>query len=121
MTHGNPVTKISEVNKGIALLDQALAKDQNNYVIRIVRINNSLSLPGFLGRANKAKLDLEFLVELFKQIDAPADARGEVYLKLGRILVKENKKVEANIYFKQAIDADSNSEWSKQARIAIND
>lgn len=117
----NPVSKISDVNKGIAQLDQAVSKAEDNYVIRIVRVNNSLALPGFLGRADKTKPDLEYSLNLFKRIEVPVEARAEVYFQMGQVLVKENKQDEAKIYFKQAIDVAPSSEWAKKAQEALND
>lgn len=117
----NPISKISAVNKGIAQLDQALTKAQDNFVIRIVRVNNSLALPGFLGRAGKVKPDLEHLLNLFKHTEAPIDVRAEVYFKMGQVLIEEDKRDEAKTYFKQTIKVDPTGEWAKQAQAALND
>ncbi len=117
----NPVSKISDVNKGIAQLDQAVSKAEDNYVIRLVRINNSMALPVFLGRGGKVKPDLEYLLNLYKHVEAPIEDRAEVYFKMGQILVKEDKNEEAKTYFKQAIVTAPNSEFAKQAQEALND
>ncbi len=117
----NPISKISDVNKGIAQLDQAVSKAEDNYVIRLVRINNSMALPGFLGRGGKVKPDLEYLLNLYKHVEAPIENRAEVYFKMGQVLVKEDKNEEAKTYFKQAIETAPSSEWAKQAKEALND
>lgn len=116
----NVMTKISEVNKGIALLDKAVANEKDNFVIRIVRINNSLALPSFLSQENKAKQDLIYLVALFKRVNAPPDVLGEVYYKLGQLLAKEGDSTQSAFYFKQTIQTAPQTDWAKLAQEALN-
>jgi tetratricopeptide (TPR) repeat protein len=117
----NFLSKISEVNKGIALLDKAVANEKDNVVIRIVRVNNSLALPGFLSREKKAKQDLNYLVELFKHVEATPEELGEVYYKLGQLLAKASDNTQSAVYFKQTIQASPQTNWAKLAQEALND
>lgn len=117
----NVLTKISRTNKGLAMLDKAVAKDKKNIVIRLVRINNSLALPDFINRQDKAKKDLLFLVDLFqKENIGNADAKGEVYLKLGLLLKEEQKTEEAKEYLNKVIQIAADSTWAEQAKDALD-
>ncbi len=116
----NPVTKISYANKGITLLDKAVSKDKDNVVIRVIRMNNSLALPGFLGRSEKVKPDLEYSLKLFNTTEVPAETSSEVYLKMGQLLLEQGEKEQAQAYFKKAIEIAPNSVWAQQARDAMN-
>ena len=119
----NVFTKISEANKGIALLDKAVAKERENIVIRIVRVNNSLALPEFMGRQERAEKDLFHLAMLFDSDKnaGNAAARGEVYLKLGEMLKRQDKLEQAEIYLNKAIDAAPGLQWAQQAQDALHD
>ncbi len=116
----NFFTKTSNVNKGVALLDKAVAKDKDNPVIRLVRINNTLALPEFLNRIGKVKTDLNYLLKLFERIEARAVVQSETYYLMGQELRKNKKAKEAQGYLQQAVDVDPEGEWAKKAKAALN-
>jgi hypothetical protein len=70
----NFFTKLSEVNRGMNLIDKAIGKEPNNCVIRLVRAHNSLSLPDFLNRKPIAKQDFLLVQKLFTKDPTILDA-----------------------------------------------
>jgi tetratricopeptide (TPR) repeat protein len=117
----NVMTKISEANRGMALIDQAVNNDKDNYIIRLVRANNSMAVPKFFGRMDKAKEDLEYLVLLFKRETVPTILQSETYYLLGGVLNKQDNKAQAKVYWQQAIQAAPESVWAKKAQGELND
>lgn len=80
----NVFTKMEEANRGFNLLDKAVVLDPNNAVLRVLRINNSLQVPDFLGRKRIVKPDFakieQLLAENPNQLDPEtvADVRKKV-------------------------------------------
>lgn len=81
----NVFAKISIVNQGIKMMDEAVAEAPDNIVVRMVRANNSLELPEFLKRKNMAKKDFQYLKMLITKpsTDVEPDIRAEVFYQLG--------------------------------------
>ena len=104
-------------------MDKAVARDKENIVIRVVRINNSLALPEFMGREEGAGKDLLYLVALFERDKNAGNAavRGEVYLKFGKMLKQQEKPEQAIAYLNKAIEAAPGSQWAQQAQNLLND
>lgn len=114
----NPLTKMNYVNEGIRLLDRAVDRDPNNIIIRFVRINNSLSLPGLFKRKKVAKNDLFYLLELSRERrnDFTQEMLAEIYFHLGEIYKSEGESTKANDYFKRVVDIAPDSKWAKQTK-----
>lgn len=112
----NVITKVSEVNKGIALIDKAVRQAPDDITVRMVRMTNSLSLPGFFGRAPKAREDLVYLHGvLAKQTLLPV-ASAEICYRLGDIVQGEGDQQQATKLFDEARRYAPDSEWGKLAQ-----
>ncbi|MBI2838092.1 MAG: tetratricopeptide repeat protein [Acidobacteria bacterium] len=55
--------KVESLNKGFILLDQAVAKSPDNYLVRMVRGFNSLGIPDLFSRGKYAIEDFEYLLK----------------------------------------------------------
>lgn len=118
----NFFNKLPETNAGIATLDKAASKDKNNVAIRLLRANNSLLLPAFIGRREMVKPDLAHIITLLpQQPEITAISRSEIYLKMAQELIHENKTAEAQPFLQQAIDAAPESRWAKDAQALLHD
>jgi tetratricopeptide (TPR) repeat protein len=101
----NFLTKLSEVNRGLNLLDQAISQDPDNIIIRLIRGHNALNLPSFLNRKHIAKQDFlaaEKLVSTGK-ITLDPDTEANIYYQLGIISKLEQQTTLAKSYFAKAI------------------
>jgi len=70
----NIFTKMGDANRGFNLLDKAVATDPENVIVRVIRINNSLQAPDFLGRKRIAKQDMTKLEQILSQNPNSLDA-----------------------------------------------
>jgi tetratricopeptide (TPR) repeat protein len=112
----NVMTKMSEVNKGTALIDKAVRLAPDDITVRMVRMTNGLALPGFFGRAPKAREDLVYLHGLLaKQTLLPATS-AEICYRLGDIVQGEGDKQQATTFFEEARRYAPDSEWGKLAQ-----
>ena len=113
----NVLTKISNVNKGIKMMDQAVARLPENIAVRMVRANNSLDLPESFHRKEIAKKDFQHLETLIikPSSDIEPDIKAEVFYQLGKFYQREGNILLAREYFKKAVNASSNSQWGKES------
>jgi tetratricopeptide (TPR) repeat protein len=111
----NVVTKVSRVNKGVALLDKAVRGAPQNVVVRMVRANNSIDLPGFFGRRERALEDLGFLHERFAELTMAPNTAAEVSLKLGELVLEDGDSERARALFEEAQRLAPGSVWAEQA------
>jgi len=63
----NMFTKMADANRGFNLLDKAVSLDPNNAILRVLRINNSLQAPDFLGRKRMVKSDFAKVEQLLTE------------------------------------------------------
>ncbi|MCF6204423.1 MAG: hypothetical protein L3J59_12285 [Methylococcaceae bacterium] len=117
----NPLTKMSSVNKGIALVDKAIVKDKDMVINRLIRVYNSLSLPGFFKRENKIKPDLDYLIDLIQRKETPLAIKSEINYLMGEFLINENERTQSTVFLEQAIRIDPKGTWAKKAQELIND
>lgn len=87
--------KVESLNKGFMLLDQAVAKSPDNYLVRIVRGFNSLGIPELFSRGKYAIEDFEYLL---KRMEAepkfvPAGTVPRIYYGL-TLAYRRNKQPE---------------------------
>lgn len=79
--------KLSTLNKGVALMDEASAAAPDDAQVRLVRALTDQSLPFFAGRRKKAQDELCALAEILEHDSkrlAPAD-RQRLFLNAGRV------------------------------------
>lgn len=117
----NILTKISNVNKGIKMMDQAVARLPENIAVRMVRANNSLDLPKFFKRKEIAKKDFQHLETLIVKPSSniAPDIKAEVFYQLGKFYKREGNILLAREYFKKAVNASPNSPWGKESERSL--
>jgi tetratricopeptide (TPR) repeat protein len=109
----NVTAKVSNVNKGVALLDKAVRRDGNNVGIRMLRGNNALGLPDMFERKPVAKEDFTFIASRLE-----ASGHGdpvllaEVYFKLAGL---DGDTTKRTAYLTKAKDAAPGSPWGQKA------
>nr|VFK63160.1 MAG: Tetratricopeptide repeat [Candidatus Kentron sp. UNK]VFK71381.1 MAG: Tetratricopeptide repeat [Candidatus Kentron sp. UNK] len=111
----NVVTKVSSVNKGLALIDKAIRKAPDNVIVRMVRANNSLALPEFFERRPKAREDFGFLHARLDKLDISPETSAEICFKLGRILEEDGEREKAKALYEEARTIAPQSSWAKEA------
>jgi tetratricopeptide (TPR) repeat protein len=115
------VSKVTNVNKGLAVLDKAVKKDPSDLNIRFIRASVSYSLPDMFSR--KATAESDYLLYT-KEAEAgsqqvAADRIAEAYFKLGRLAQEKNQKTAAQDFYAKAQKASPQSEWAQQAAAAL--
>ncbi len=113
----NVFTKISNVNKGVNMIDSAVKKAPDNITLRIVRADNSLALPGSFNRIHFVKEDFLHSEKLIERASSEidADTRAEVFYQLGMVYKSEGNMSLAKTYFRKAVAISPDSEWGKKA------
>ncbi|MCK5829425.1 MAG: hypothetical protein KAH20_03905 [Methylococcales bacterium] len=117
----NPLTKMSNVNKGIAKIDKAIIKDKDNIICRLIRIYTSFSLPSFFGREEKIKPDLDYILDLTLRTETTKETQSEINYLMGLLLVKEDKEKEAKVFLAKSIQFDPGSLWAKKSEKILDD
>lgn len=115
---GIPTQKIAYVKKGCKILDEAIKVDGNNIVARMVRANNSLSLPGFFNRLKYTEEDCMFLLNLHKKekIKLNNETLSEIYFLLGEFYYQKNNLSKAKEFWQQSIDMSSTTTSAQYAK-----
>ncbi len=101
--------KMNYSNKGITLMDTAVSAEPDNISIRIIRGNNYLYAPSFLGKDSTAVSDLEFVAAKLQGID-DKELLQDTYYRLGLAYKKVNNTTKAKENFNMAIKVDKDSE-----------
>jgi hypothetical protein len=95
----NSMDRMSYVNKGVEYMDKAVRKEPENITIRMIRANNSKSLPKFLNRRPIAYEDFEVLASLFqKGVKVPSPLKISVYHSLAAMYKEDGNMAEAKKY-----------------------
>jgi len=127
----NPFTKMKMVRKGTKIIDGCVAQAPKNILIRILRANNSLNLPGFLGRRHYALEDYRFIESIADDPEADygipshlgdndsKDVLAQVYYKIGRLYLDRKEPEKARSYFEKSVQAWVDSRWAEGARQAL--
>ncbi len=115
----NIITKTSNVNKGINMIDRSVNKAPDNITVRMVRAKNSLSLPESFNRKHLAMKDFLHIESLIKRVSSEeigADIKAEVFYMIGTLYNSGGDTVAAKIYFKKTVEVLPDSEWGIKAR-----
>ncbi len=95
----DPMSKSSYMNKGIECMDKAVRMDPDNISVRLIRANNSKSLPKFLNRRPVANEDFEYLEGLFeKKLNISASLKASVYRDLAALYKEDGDAAKARKY-----------------------
>lgn len=116
-----PTMKIYYVKKGCDLIDKAVNKQPKNIVARMVRINNSLSLPTFFDRLKYAEKDCLFLIKCYekKEIEIDKETLAEIYFRLGEVYYKKDKLDKAEKLWQETIEICPESSFALRAKQKI--
>ncbi len=119
--------KMGLYREGIQNLDAAVAAAPDNVRIRILRAGDSAILPALFNRGVLVKSDLHAAEEMVhaaglnRKAASPADRAlaAQVYYKLGRVLLSENKREAAVTRFHRAAAVAPDSVWAEAANGAL--
>lgn len=115
------MSKISNVNKGLSLLNRAVRSAPDDFVVRMVRGSVIFELPTMFKKPENAIEDFSYVESRF---DSLPDIDGidvnllkaEVYYKLGSLKKEIGDKSVAADYFGKAAAAAPNSNWAQLAK-----
>jgi tetratricopeptide (TPR) repeat protein len=92
-------SKMSNVSKGIGLMDKAVRMDPGNIAVRLIRANNSKNLPKFLNRRSVAYEDFEYVEGLFKKKpNISVSLKAYVYRNLAALYKEDGDAAKARKY-----------------------
>ncbi|KOR31054.1 hypothetical protein TI04_02780 [Achromatium sp. WMS2] len=115
----NFITKMSQTNKGIAMIDKAVRRAPKDPVVRMVRANNSLALPEFFGRRPRATKDFEYMHAHQSELHFPPLIQAEISYKLASLKAAAGDQVAARTLYQEAITVAPKSAWAQQAAVAL--
>lgn len=113
-----PLTRLSLVKAGIREMDAAVARAPLDPRVRLVRADNNIHMPGFLGRRELVAADLAWL---WRQALDPAGLlsvpqRQRIALHHGSLLQKQSRLAEALAVWRRGISFDPTSAAARQIR-----
>lgn len=115
------VTKISNVNKGLSLLNRAVRIAPEDFVVRMVRGSVIFELPSMFKKPENAIEDFTYVESRFNSlpdidgIDVNS-LKAEVYYKLGSLKKEVGDKKAATECFAKAVSAAPDSKWAQLAK-----
>lgn len=113
---GFVVNKVSNVNKGLAMLDKAVKLAPDDPMVRFIRGSVSYGVPVMFSRKDTAEADYLFFVKKAES-DASLNPErlAEAYYKLGRLATEKKQHGAAAEYYQKAQRALPQSTWAEQA------
>lgn len=101
----NPMNKIKFVNEGIKLMDSAVDMDEKNIEVRLVRLNNSPSLPSFFKRQKMFFKDAEYLLDVVnnRSVQLDNNTLEVIYYSAGEMYKMKNDLSKAKEFWKKTI------------------
>ncbi|NOT89873.1 MAG: hypothetical protein HOP03_17100 [Lysobacter sp.] len=113
------VNKISNTNKGLALLDRAVRREPDNLTVRIIRGSVAYELPPMFSREKTAQDDYLFVLKAAKAGARVTPERlSEIYFKLGQLAAKRKQIDVADKFYAKARSVAPRSAWAEKARKA---
>lgn len=113
------VSKVSNTNKGLALLDRAVKRAPDNLTVRIIRGSVAYELPPMFSREKTAQDDFLFVLKAAQTGGRVGPERlSETYYKLGRLAAKRGQDEVADKFYAKARNAAPTSMWAEKARKA---
>ncbi|MFQ6082801.1 MAG: tetratricopeptide repeat protein [Candidatus Aminicenantia bacterium] len=113
-----PFNKIRFVNSGTKKMDKAVELAPDNITVRMIRANNSLSLPDFFHRLELAITDFEYLL-LLKEKNPDLfskDILVQIYFALGKAWQRKEDIARAKKYWQKVIGIDPDSKQGIEAK-----
>jgi len=114
------VSKVSNVNKGLAALDKAVKQAPKNLHVRLLRAGVTFDLPAMFSRKSTAESDyLMFVNEANAGKEVDMDRLAEAYFKLGEIAKEKGQTIQAKNFYMEAEKSAPESNWAQQAKKAL--
>ncbi|WP_366655910.1 hypothetical protein [Fodinicurvata sp. EGI_FJ10296] len=114
----NVITRVSNANRGIALIDEAVRADRDNIRLRLLRANHSYSLPDMFERHTIALDDFRMAVDrMEEEIGSSPEAIAQIHVKIAELTPDRE---EEETHLERAIDLAPDSEWGERAQEALN-
>jgi tetratricopeptide (TPR) repeat protein len=111
-----PPLKLSRLRKGISILDEAVERAGDNITVRMIRANNSLYLPEFIGRVDVAIEDFKYLLKRSEEDDFPKELLPKIHLGIAKAYIKKEKFTKAKAHLRKVFElADKSSKAYKEA------
>ncbi|MBU1782318.1 hypothetical protein KKD87_03000 [bacterium] len=104
-----PFNKLYYVYEGCQLMDKAVSKAPDNFVVRLCRANNSLALPSFFRRAKYVKKDMFYLLKMGREKKFSPELLATIYCLLGEYYKVEERWELASDYWEKAVKIAPNS------------
>ena len=113
--------KVSNVNRGVSLLNRAVRSNPEDIMVRMVRGSVIFELPAMFKKTEQGIEDFSFIESHFTDMPDSTDIdvagfKAEVYYKLGILKKDMGDKDIARNYFQKAMDAAPDSQWAKLAK-----
>jgi len=113
------VSKVSNANKGLALLDRAVRRQPENLTVRIIRGSVAYELPPMFSREKTAQDDYLFVLKAQRAGAQVSPLRlSEIYFKLGQLAARRKQADVAGKFYALARSAAPGSVWADEARKA---
>lgn len=113
------VSKLTTVLEGFSLIDQAVARDPQNFSLRLIRAKAEILAPAILGRGKLLEEDYRFLYDrIFKDKALTQHLRVLGLIWLGDYHFNVGKKEVAPHYWKKALQLESNFTQEVDDRLA---
>lgn len=113
------VSKVSNANKGLALLDRAVRRAPDNLTVRVIRGSVAYELPPMFSREKTAQDDFLFVLKAAQTGGRVSPERlSETYYKLGQLAAKRGQAEVADKFYVKARNAAPRSVWAERARKA---
>lgn len=114
---GAVIKRLSNVNKGIDILNNAVKKAPDNFVVRMVRGSVFYELPTMFNYTKEAFEDFSYVVSRFgSEPMADNELQAEVYYKLGKLASKKGDSSAKSLYFAKTIETAPESHWAGLAK-----
>jgi tetratricopeptide (TPR) repeat protein len=118
---GNPLRKLTDIRKAIALLNKAVEQAPTTFMVRMLRGSVFFDLPALFRDDRAARDDFRFAAERAETSSSvPAAVRAEILYKLG-VLAQRNgdDKNYQERCFAGAAQAAPKSRWARMAEAAL--
>ncbi|MDA3901678.1 MAG: hypothetical protein PF637_14300 [Spirochaetes bacterium] len=116
----NVTNKIKYADDSNALTDTAVAMNDTNPTIRLVRAHTSYEMPDFFDRADIAREDYDFLISCMsdKSCNLPDNQIAVVFHNRAELLRREGEIEKAISYFEKVSDFAPESDIAEKSKIA---
>lgn len=109
--------RVSNVNKGLSILNRAVRMAPKDFVVRMVRGSVIFELPAMFKQLDMGIEDFSYVESRFADLPPGYDSlKAEVYYKLGLMLAEKGDGGAKAGYMKKAVEAAPGSKWAGLAK-----